>query len=269
MRLAAGRGPTARPSRWGDDRLGIVQVDPLIFVNIPDEALAAVVERPQQRRIAAIQTIKAHPGKADPLLASMGDHLQSQVVLALEPAVRGRYPRRLTAFRVLGPRFREEESFIDQRGFRPAAQRRKHPDLTILHLAQLAAPLPPHPHRMPPFLREPALVDDQTAVGLPPQQPVGVLRHLVQHRPFRPRRLAHHVLERLMIGLRDDFLHPFHILSLRLEQPAEVMPRGGFYRSGLPAEMATKPITKANKPLANSRQQAPVVVSSNFFLMTC
>jgi hypothetical protein len=47
------------------------------------------------------------------------------------------------------------------------------------------------------------------------------------------------------------------------------MPRGGFYRSGLPAEMTTKPITKANKPLANSRQQAPVVVSSNFFLMTC
>jgi hypothetical protein len=29
--------------------------------------------------------------------------------------------------------------------------------------------------------------------------------------------------------------------------------------------MTTKPITKANKPLANSRQQAPVVVSSNFF----
>jgi hypothetical protein len=45
------------------------------------------------------------------------------------------------------------------------------------------------------------------------------------------------------------------------------MPRGGFYRSGLPAEMTTKPITKANKPLANSRQQAPVVVSSNFFLL--
>ena len=68
-----------------------------------------------------------------------------------------------------------------------------------------------------------------------------------------------------MIGRRDDFLHPFPILGLRLEQPAEVMPRGGFYRSGLPAEMTTKPITKANKPLAHSRQQAPVVVSGNFF----
>ncbi|MCK7580062.1 MAG: hypothetical protein MZV65_33260 [Chromatiales bacterium] len=90
LRLAAGRGTTVRPRRRGDDRPGIVQVDPLVFVNIPDEALAAVVERPQQRRIAAIQTIKAHPGKADPLLAGVGDHLQCRSRgLRLKPRVCG------------------------------------------------------------------------------------------------------------------------------------------------------------------------------------
>lgn len=70
-----------------------------------------------------------------------------------------------------------------------------------------------------------------------------------------------------MIGLRDDFLHPFHRLGLRLEQPAAVMPRGGFYRSGLSAEMVIKPITKPNNPLANSRQQTPSSLAAT--LLTC
>ena len=102
----AGRGPPARRGRRGHARLGIVQVEALVFMNIAHEDLTPIVERPQHRRIAALPTIKAHPGQADPLLAGMGDHRQGQVVLALEAAVRGRYPRRLTALRILGPRFR-------------------------------------------------------------------------------------------------------------------------------------------------------------------
>lgn len=71
-----------------------------------------------------------------------------------------------------------------------------------------------------------------------------------------------------MIRLRDDLLHPFHILGLRLEQTAEVMLRGGFYRSSPTAEMATEAITKANEPLANACQQAHVAVGSSGFLIT-
>src|SRR5512134_4041819 len=92
LRLAAGRGTTARCRRWGDARLGIVQVNPLVTVNIPDKDFALVVERPQERRIAAIEAIKPHPGKADPLLSSVGNHLQGQVVLALKAALLGRDP---------------------------------------------------------------------------------------------------------------------------------------------------------------------------------
>lgn len=102
----AGRGPPARRGRRGHARLGIVQVEALVFMNIAHEDLTPIIERSQQRRIAAIQAVKAHPGKTDPLPAGVGDHLQGQVVLALEVAVRGWYPCRLTAFRVLGPRFR-------------------------------------------------------------------------------------------------------------------------------------------------------------------
>ena len=72
-----------------------------------------------------------------------------------------------------------------------------------------------------------------------------------------------------MVRLRDDLFHPFHILGLRLEQPAEVMSPDGFYRSSPTVEMMTEAITKANKPLAHSRQQPHVVVGSNFFLTPC
>ena len=69
-----------------------------------------------------------------------------------------------------------------------------------------------------------------------------------------------------MIRLGDHLFHPFHILGLRLEQTAEVMFHGGFYRSSSTAEMATEAITKANEPLTNSRQQSHIIVSSRVFL---
>ncbi len=48
------------------------------------------------------------------------------------------------------------------------AQRREPPDLVVLDFAQRAAPLPRHSHRLRPFLRAAALVDQLTAIGLTP-----------------------------------------------------------------------------------------------------
>src|SRR5512143_2476570 len=58
LRLAAGRGTTPRRRRGGHARLGSVPVDPLVAVNIAHEDLPRVVERPQERGIAAIKAIK-------------------------------------------------------------------------------------------------------------------------------------------------------------------------------------------------------------------
>jgi hypothetical protein len=68
-----------------------------------------------------------------------------------------------------------------------------------------------------------------------------------------------------MIRLGDHLFHPFHILGLRLEQTAEVMFHGGFYRSSSTAEMATETITKAKQPLPNPRQQPHIAVGSSCF----
>ncbi len=51
----------------------IRQVDALILMDIADEDLPLIVESMQQSRIAAIETVKAHPSKADALFAGMGD----------------------------------------------------------------------------------------------------------------------------------------------------------------------------------------------------
>jgi hypothetical protein len=77
-------------------------------VHVADEDVALIVERPQERRIAAVEAIKAHPRKADPVLPGVGDHLQRQVVLPLKATPLGGYPRRLAALRVRRPPFRQK-----------------------------------------------------------------------------------------------------------------------------------------------------------------
>src|SRR5512134_2101884 len=103
LRLAAGGWTTPPRGRWWHDRLRIVQVDPLVFVNIADEDLALVVARPQECRIASIEAIEAHPRKTNGLLPSVGNQFQRQVVLALEDRVWHRNTRGFTALRVSRP----------------------------------------------------------------------------------------------------------------------------------------------------------------------
>ena len=87
-----------------DHRLRIVQVKPLVLMHVPNENLPSILKGAQEGRIAAVEAIKAHPGKADALLPGVADHRQGQVRLAPETPLGLGNPRRLATGRIGGPR---------------------------------------------------------------------------------------------------------------------------------------------------------------------
>ena len=100
-------------------------------MHIPDENRALRLKGAQEGRITAIEAIKTHPGKTDPLLPGVDDHGQSQVGFALEAAPSLGNARCLTARRITGPVFGQKQPFVYQRRVGAPAQRGKHPHLAV------------------------------------------------------------------------------------------------------------------------------------------
>lgn len=92
-------------------------------MHIPGENLALRLKGAQEGRITAIEAIKTHPGKTDPLLTGVEDHGQSQVGFALEAALSLGNARCLTARRITSPVFGQKQSFVYQRRVGAPAQR--------------------------------------------------------------------------------------------------------------------------------------------------
>lgn len=115
------------------------------------------------------------------------------------------------------------------------------------------------------FGQAPALIDEQGAISVSPQEPVGLLGHLVQHRPLGPNRLAQHVVQGLMIRLGNRLFHPFHVFGFRLEQATDIVLSHRLDRPGSPAEVTAETVAKVQKPLTDPGQQPHPRVSSRVF----
>jgi len=95
---------------------------------------------------------------------------------------------------------------------------------------------------------------------------MSVLGHLIQHRPLGPRRLAQHVVQGLLVGVRDHLFHPFHVLGFRLQQTPDVVLDRRFYRPGSLAEVTAEAVAEVQEPLTNPGQQPHPGVSRRVFL---
>ena len=66
--------------------------------------------------------------------------------------------------------------------------------------------------RMTTGFLKPALIDQQAAIAMASKQPVCLQSHLIDHRLMIPRRVRQHMLQLLLIRIRNPFLHSLHIL---------------------------------------------------------
>jgi len=101
----------------------IIQVDALVFVNIATK-VSPCRRASQEGGITAIEAIEPHPGKVDPLLASVVIISNAKSCLTLEVAVFGGYAGGLQRS---GPPSTapQKQPFINQRGIGSTAQRRE------------------------------------------------------------------------------------------------------------------------------------------------
>lgn len=209
-----------------------------------------------------------HAGRLRPM-----HQRQRQAPFFMEPD-RRRNPRRRAPRRIGGPCGGQIQRGAHRPGALARPERGGDGDLAIGHLAQRAAILPRHAHRMRPRFREARFVEDQNPRALrhhrpqPPPHDLGVpgrmrnevLKGLVRRRladPFEHRR---HRLARAVAQQAVDILAQRHVLRamaeavLELIQPArqssQQRPRGSIehwgaaYRTSAKCTMSSIQITR-------------------------
>lgn len=85
-----------------------------------------------------------------------------------------------------------------------------------------AHPLSGHSHGFLTLLGKAGLIEQQTGILISTQQRVGIPSHLIHHGARVPWRVGQEVVQRLGIGVRNDFGHTLNVTPWRLEQPAQV-----------------------------------------------
>jgi len=75
-------------------------------MHVPNGNLPSIIEGAQEPRIATVEAIKTHPGKADALLSGVADHRQGQVRFVPEAPLDLGNARRLVTGWIGGPRLR-------------------------------------------------------------------------------------------------------------------------------------------------------------------
>ena len=91
---------------------------------------------------------------------------------------------------------------------------------------------------------------------MPAQQPVCVLRDLVQNLPIRPCRFTEHMVQGLLIRLRHHLFHPFHVLGFGLEQTLNILLSRRLDGPCPLAEMPPEALTKVHEALTHPGQQS-------------
>jgi hypothetical protein len=176
-------------------------------MNIGNEDLAQVVERAQEGRLLAIAAIHPNPAEPHPPRPRRPHHLQRKIRFGSHRARLGRDFGPVAAGRVLDPALRQVEPHVDRRVPRAVGQHGEYRHLAVVHLAEAPAPLPGNPNRAIALLDEAALVEDQRAVRLAAEQPIGIAADLFDDRFVPPWRVADEVLELLLTAVLNHGGH--------------------------------------------------------------
>ena len=125
-----------------------------------------------------------------------------------------------------------------------AGQRQADGHLAVVLVAQLAAVLAGHPHRVLSFLRETCVVHDAVAPVLQPEHRLYPIAHGTQHRAVRPLRLGNEVVQRLMARAHVQRIqsgrHGLDALARQRQHQAGAVPA----QPVVPVRM-TQPLTQA------------------------
>src|ERR1700748_2552748 len=142
-------GPLVCPLRCGVAVLSwIDQEDLLIPVDVRHEAKLGVVEIAQKDSVLPVRGIHADTRKAQPQLQRMLDHVQSELVLGSVLSCCGWNSCLLTSSGIVRPALRQKEPGVDQTRPLTTAEGGEYCNLTVIHLADLPAPLPRHSNRL-------------------------------------------------------------------------------------------------------------------------
>jgi hypothetical protein len=162
-------------------------------------------------------------GQRAPMLQ---EHLSGKFVPRLKPHLLG-HAGRATTLAVFGPFLGQIQTYVHQAPLLGRNVAQVDADLTVLHLAQTAAPLPRHTHRVFALLGKRRRIQDQYAVGAA-EFPAHFLRQLPEQGPVVPRRGAEEVLQVLaiLVVLVGDHLRalPSQIREQPLDVRAGVLP---------------------------------------------
>ena len=230
--VAAGaRRPTtaARPSlRWQRLRAGRPHRGARQYAGSITQSQGA--DLLAQARVVAIARIQQHHAARNTSRASRAYLRERDLRLGLEADLLGN-ARLVPAGGVLRPGFRQIQPITHRQARIVIGDRQRYRGLAIVLLAELAAILPRHAHRVPALLRKAGIVDDprlDRAVPLDLRQ--RPLAHLGQNLLVRPGRLPDKMQKRLMLRRRPlgrrDRRHRLHTLALaRHHQPDAIVPQ--------------------------------------------
>ena len=223
---AALAGLAPRPGRLLRYRwLRVLQVDPLVASDADDILQPHVVQSVARREAGSVQGVRHHVGEACAQSYLVADDRLRQLDLRPGHAPVFRDARPVAAGRVSDPFIGQEQPHIDQGAGIAGTQRGVHRHLAVGRLPPATAVLVRHAYRASALLGKGRLVDEQRGDGHAAQQRVHLSCHLIEDRPFIPRRAGDEVLQRLVVRLRDDLLHPLHVPPLRLHQATQIMSR--------------------------------------------
>ena len=206
-----------RPKRW------LLQKNPLIAVNVDDEALACVIERAQKSPVLTVASIRRDPRETHSVATSPLDDLQSQGGLGLQHLALWRNACGSAALRIFYPLLRQVELSINQAHRLATSQSREDGDLTVVRLALPAHPLTGDPDRLLSLFRKAGLIEHKAGILISSQQRIDIARHLIHDGSRIPWRIREKVVQYLGIGIRNHFGHTLDVPSLCLQKTAQVL----------------------------------------------
>jgi len=269
LRFQATGFPASGPLGNRHDGRRILRIDPLVFMHVHYKNFASMVQRPQPGGIFPVQTIRSDPGKPDSLPTGLRYHFQRQVVLPFKNPLLLRHIGLAATFPVRHPFLGQIKTKIDRQNALVTTQRRKDPNLAVVHLAKPPNPLPLNAHRVGAFLQISGFIQIKCAVGLASQMAIRIPGDLIHYGPMVPIRVGKKMLQRLRVRVRNDFGHTLHIFLSRLNQTVKVLLRTMTVVVLLGLKISGKPLIKGHKSAGYARQPLVGVFIKLFLSFSC
>ena len=193
-------------------------------MDVGDEHLVHVVQRPQEGGFLAIPGIHADPFEPHPPRPRLTHDIQRMLAFRGQRARLQRNTGPLAPCRIVDPGLRQIQPHVHRRMPLTVAQHAEHSHLAVVDLAQPSRPLASHTHRTIALLGKAAFVDDQAAGRLAAQQAVSVPADLRHNRLVVPWRIADEMLELLRAACVNHGRHRREGAVFRLRQAAQITP---------------------------------------------